>query len=345
MKYSQVESILREYITVDPWVALGVFLLGVIVVLSVYSKLDFVLEEVTGYLGIEATPQPDRFRVPIAITFGVVLGWIGIGFISIPGGIKSSIFSTLLTVLILIWTRSVMNIGTLVIHKVISSRYDEDMVPILGNIWTLIVLLSSVGSILSVWNVNITPLLASAGVIGVVAGFAARDTIANFFGSISLYADETYRKGDFIELDEETRGIVWDISIRSTQIQTLDGDIVTIPNSKLNNTIIRNKAQPNKSYRFTIPFGVSYDANPEKVKEIAREIVEDHERIKSQPEPIIHLREFGDSSINFEILCYITHPRQKITVEDDVNMALYRKLAEEGIEIPYPQRDLHFKDN
>lgn len=343
MNLGSLRTQLQDYITIDPWIALGIFLAGLVCVVVVYVKLDFVLKLITEYFEIEVDPTSDRFRIPIAITFGVLLGWLGIEFFDLPTETKNTAVSILITIIILVWTRNVMKLGKTLIRRVVAARYDDDMVPILGNVWTIFVLLTSIGSILAVWNVNITPLLASAGVLGIVAGFAARDTIANFFGSISLYADETYRKGDFIELDDETRGIVWDISVRSTQIQTLDGDIVTIPNSKLNNTIIRNKAQPNNSYRFVIPFGVSYNADPEKVKSIAREVVKKHDRIQSQPEPQIHLREFGDSAINFEILCYIGHPRQKIHVEDDVNMRLYERFEEENVEIPYPQRDLHFR--
>lgn len=345
MNIGALVSRIHDYITIDPWVALGVFVLGLILVVITYAKLDFVLKIIADYIGLDVDPTSDRFRIPIAITFGVFLGWLGLEFLELPIATKDTATSILLTLLIIVWTRNVIVLGKSAISRIISARYDDDMVPILGNVWTIFALLASVGSVLSVWDVNITPLLASAGVLGIVAGFAARDTIANFFGSISLYADETYRKGDFIELDEETRGIVWDISIRSTQIQTLDGDIVTIPNSKLNNTIIRNKAQPNNSYRFVIPFGVSYRSDPTKVKEIALKIVEEHDKIDSQPEPRIHLREFAESSMDFEILCYTDHPRRKIHIEDDVNMKLYNRFQEEGIEIPYPQRDIHFRED
>lgn len=345
MVFKSTQAQLSGYLSIDPWIALGVFSLGLIAVLIIYSKIDFVLKRLTNYFGVDIDPTADRFRIPIAITFGVFLGWMGLEFLQLPEETRKTAIDILLTIIVVVWTRNVMKFGSMGIYRIISKRYDEDMAPIVSNVWTLLILMTSIGSVLAIWNVNITPLLASAGVLGIVAGFAARDTIANFFGSISLYADETYRKGDFIELDDQTRGMVWDISIRSTQIQTLDGDIVTIPNSKLNNTIIRNKAQPNSSHRFVISFGVSYNADPDRVKEIALDIVDQHDKIEGQPEPRVHLREFGDSSIEFEILCYITHPRHQIHVENDVNSTLYKRLEEEGIEIPYPQRDIHFREN
>lgn len=344
MNLSSLRTQLAEYITVDPVVAISIFLLGLIVSVILYAKLDTVLNSITDYLGVDYTPSTDQFGIPIAITFGIFLGWLGLEFVTIKPSTRSTILSILFTLIILTWMRTVIRLGKITMKKIISSKYDEDMAPIVGNVWSFLVLMASIGGILSVWKINITPLLASAGVLGVVAGLAARDTIANFFGSISLYADETYRKGDFIELSDETRGIVWDVSIRSTQIQTLDGDIITVPNSKLNNTIVRNKAQPNDSFRIRIPFGVTYDADPAKVKKLALELVEDHSKIQSQPQPQIHLREFGDSALEFEIICYISHPRQKIFVEDKINTALYKRLAEEDIEIPYPQRDVHLRE-
>ncbi len=121
--------------------------------------------------------------------------------------------------------------------------------------------------ILNVWNIDITPILASAGVAGVIIGFAARDTIENFFGGLALYADQTYYPGDFIELNENTRGWVREISIRSTVLHTLDGDSVTIPNSKLHKSIIRNKSSPKNAFRISIDIGVSYDSNLQKVQD------------------------------------------------------------------------------
>ena len=235
------------------------------------------------------------------------------------------------------WAWQMRAEGDEIIERVVAEKYDEELAPIAENVWDVTVAAVFVLLVLDQWGISVAALLAPAGIIGIVVGFAARESVANFFGSISLYADETYKRGDFIELENGIAGTVRDISVRSTVLQTLDGDLVTVPNSELNNAKIVNKSSPRPDRRISAEIGVSYDADPDRVVEILREAAEP---VSNQREPQVHLRSFGDSALNFEVFVWIDAPGDKLATEHELNMAIYETLDDADIEIPYPQREL-----
>jgi len=291
----------------------------------------------------------NRFQIPLIITIILLTILFSVSESTYYSYVESWFSSAIVTLIVLFWMRGIINIGSLIIEKTVKKEKEShDIIPILDNIWIVFVILMVFVILLNIWEVNITPFLASAGVAGLIIGFAARDTIENFFGGLALYADQTYYTGDFIELDESTRGWVKEISIRSTLLHTLDGDSITIPNSKLHKSIIRNKSDPNSAFRTPIEIGISYNSDPEKVQNILQETIdelinEEDSIILSNPRPQIHLREFGDSSIRYEIFVWIRLPNQKPIIQNKINKKLYESLSEENVKIPYPQRTIHME--
>jgi MscS family membrane protein len=255
----------------------------------------------------------------------------------LPQFVVSESEPLLVTLLGFWWVWVMRAKGDEIIERFVAAKYDETLAPIVENVWDVTIAAALVLLILDQWGINPATLLAPAGVIGIIVGFSARETVANFFGSISLYADDTYKRGDFIELDSGVSGTVRDISVRSTVLQTLDGDLVTIPNSRLNEGKIVNKSSPRPDRRINSRIGVSYDADPERVTDILHEAAEP---VSEQREPEVHLRSFGDSALVFEVFVWIAAPDDKLAAEHELNVALYRALDDAGIEIPYPQRDI-----
>lgn len=235
------------------------------------------------------------------------------------------------------WAWNMRTRGDRVIERFVEKRYDETIAPIVENVWDVTVFAAFVLLILDQWGISIATLVAPAGIIGIIVGFSARKSVANFFGSLSLYADDTYSRGDFIELESGVSGTVRDISVRSTVLQTLDGDLVTIPNSELNEGKITNKSSPRPSRRIRSEIGVSYEADPDRVREVLREAAAP---ISQHHDPEVHLRSFGDSSLVFEVFVWIDEPEDRLPAENELNMAIYRALESAGIEIPYPQQEV-----
>ena len=168
----------------------------------------------------------------------------------------------LFTLLAVLWCICIIKISGLVIEKSISKVRDitglsNELTPLIENIWTVSVIIGSTMFILSIWKIDITPLVASAGIVGVAVALAAKDTIANFFGGISIFVDKPYKIGDYIVLDRGERGEVVRIGIRSTRIKTRDDILITIPNSIIANTKIINESAPVPNFRIRVPVSVA----------------------------------------------------------------------------------------
>nr|HDN00720.1 mechanosensitive ion channel family protein [Deltaproteobacteria bacterium] len=217
----------------------------------------------------------------------------------------------------------------------------RDFLLLLKNIFRVAVIVIGVLWILAVWNVNLTPLFASAGIAGIAVALAAKDTLANFFGGISIFADKPFKIGDYIIIDSGERGEVVSIGIRSTRINTRDDVLITIPNSIMANVKIINESAPNPRFRIRIPIGVAYESDPEKVEDILVKTAKANSMVSKEPEPRARLREFADSSINFELLCWVEDPRDKGLVTHQIMNTIFKSFAQEGVTIPFPQRDVH----
>ena len=227
------------------------------------------------------------------------------------------------------------------------SRADErgkigkDLFMLLKNVIRVIVLIAGLLWFLGIWHVDLTPFFASAGIAGIAVALAAKDTLANFFGGISIFMDNTYKVGEYIILDSGERGEVVEIGIRSTRIKTRDDVIVNIPNSIMANSKIINESAPIPRFRIKVPLGVAYGSNLDKVEDILLNVADTNENIEKHPEPRVRLRTFADSSINFELLCWVNDPRDKGIQTHNILKAAYSAFDEQGVTIPFPQRDVH----
>ena len=194
------------------------------------------------------------------------------------------------------------------------------------------------------WNIDGTAWLASAGVIGIAVGFAARDTLANLISGVSIIADAPYKLGDYIVLDTGERGVVTELGMRSTRLLTRDDVEISIPNAVMGNAKITNESGgPAVEHRIRIPVGVSYGTLPEKVVEVLEGIARDDDMVLDLPAPRARMRAFGSSSLDFELLSWIKYPEQRGLVAHRILMEIDRRFREEGITIPFPQQDVHIR--
>lgn len=317
---------------------------ALVLMIGVYLFSEDILDYVSlNVFGLEeiGSDLKQIFRFPLSLTIGLGILYVLFQTLDFSTNYIEPVRAVIFTIILVIWFKVSIKLGSTLVEPIVANKYEDDLAPIVENIWNVSAIIIILLSLFSVWGINITPILASAGVLGIIAGFAARDTIANFFGSISLYVDNTYRSSDFIRLDDETEGFVQDISIRSTRIRTLDGDVITIPNSKLNSAILENKSQPIQEHRIKTTIGVSYDADPEKVKEILTGVIKQSDHIVENQQSNVFLKDFGDSAVIFELLYYIPRYPDKRMIKDQINSQVYKALDENDIEIPYPQRDIH----
>jgi len=195
--------------------------------------------------------------------------------------------------------------------------------------------------VLAVWEVNLTPLLASAGLAGVIVALAAKDILGNFFGSISVFLDRPFRPGDFIVLGSGERGKVVHIGLRSTRILTRDDVLVSVPNAVIVSTKIINESAPERKMRVRIKVSVSYASDVARVEELLLKVARDNSLVLAEPEPRVRFREFGRWSLDFELLCWVANPKDKGLLIHELNSAILKEFNQAGIVFPIPQRDVY----
>jgi small-conductance mechanosensitive channel len=208
-------------------------------------------------------------------------------------------------------------------------------------IWFIALLL-----ILSTLEIDITPLIAGAGIAGLAFALAAQDIISNFFGGAMIMVDKPFKLGDRIQIDTYVGDVV-NIGPRSTRMQTLDYQLVTIPNSKIATSVITNYALPEARLKLKIPVSVAYGSDLKKVREILLEIGNEaaasSEYVLDDPAPAVYFREFGASSLDFTLVVWARTFGLTWEVEDFINTRIDERFREAGIEIPFPQMDVNLK--
>ncbi|WP_144798205.1 mechanosensitive ion channel family protein [Halorubrum depositum] len=257
-----------------------------------------------------------------------------------PGLLDAVFGRPSLSVIVLVWAYGANTVVNRVVAAVNAEGGRFDFAPVFSNVWTLAVLVGSVGSLLWLWGIEITPLLGAAGVAGIAVGFAAKDTVANFFGGIALYFDDTYKIGDYIVLDDGTAGTVIKVGVRSTTLLTRDEVLVTVPNAALNAAKVTNESAPQRRRRVRVPIGVAYGTDVDEFEALAIEVVQAESLVLDSPKPRARLRSFGDSALQYEILCWVNGPTRRRRAQHELNRALYKALGDADIEIPYPKRDV-----
>ncbi len=199
---------------------------------------------------------------------------------------------------------------------------------------------------LSLAGFSFTNLAIIAGALSVGIGFGLQNIVNNFISGIILLFERPIRTGDWVVVGN-TEGYVRKISIRSTQIETFDRADVIVPNSELISNQVTNWMLRDPWGRVIVPVGVAYGADVEKVRELLLQAAREHPLVIVDglrvPPPRVLFRGFGDSSLNFELRCFIRAIDQRLATQSDLNFAIEKLLREANIQIPFPQRDLHLR--
>ena len=201
---------------------------------------------------------------------------------------------------------------------------------------------------ISLLGVPISRLAVVAGALGIGLGFGLQTIFSNFISGLILLFDKSLKVGDFVELESGVTGEVRDIKIRSTTIVTNDNIDILVPNSEFVEGRVVNWTYREVSRRMRIPFGVAYGTDKEAVKEAALQAAAEVPftlALEGARRPQVWLSEFGDSSLNYELVVWLNAEATKrpAAVQAAYNWALHTALAERQLEIPFPQRDLNVR--
>ncbi len=229
------------------------------------------------------------------------------------------------------------------LEKLFHRRVNSDVFGLIIKLSKIFLIVSGILLALSIWKVNLTPLFASAGIAGIAIALAAKDTLANLFGGISVFMDNAFKDGDYIILESGERGEVVDIGLRSTRIKTRDDVMISVPNSIMSSTKIINESKPEPRFRIRIPVSVAYGSDIDKVERLLLDAANSDNRVVVNPESRVRFRAFGNSSLDFELLCWVHEPSMKGLAIHEILKRINSAFSREKIEIPFPQMDVHLE--
>ena len=212
-----------------------------------------------------------------------------------------------------------------------------------GNIVRMVFLAFGLIIILQTAGINLSSLTVLFGALGIGVGFGLQGVTNNFVSGIILLLERPIKVGDRIEVGN-VNGDVINISPRATTIVTNDNIAIIVPNADFISSKVVNWSYTNRNVRFNFPVGVSYGSDPEQVRSVLLEVARAHHGVLKEPGPSVLFDSFGDSALNF-VLRVWTRDFSTVpgVLRSELYFAISRAFKEQGIEIPFPQRDLHIK--
>jgi len=196
---------------------------------------------------------------------------------------------------------------------------------------------------LSILGVKLQSIVIVAGALGVGIGFGLQNVVNNFVSGIIMLLERPIKTGDVLEIDGMW-GVVKNIGIRATTIETWDQSEQIVPNGDLLWTRLINWTHTNNINRVTISIGVAYGSDVEKVLEILVKTAYEHPEVLTDPKPYAIFIGFGNSSLDFELRCYLPSIEGRLRIPSEIRVEIYKTLAEKNITIPFPQRDVWIRE-
>jgi len=187
-------------------------------------------------------------------------------------------------------------------------------------------------------HINVTSMVAGLGIAGLAVSFAAQDTIANIISGITLVIDRPFTEGDWVQIGN-THANVKQLRLRTTVLNTFDGEIIVIPNQSISQEKVVNYTLTPRA-RVRVPIGIAYKEDIREARRVMLSTVEGDERLESDPEPVVIVTDLGDSSVNLELRFWATDALQKFPLTWEYTEKCKRALDEADIEIPFPHRQL-----
>ena len=288
-----------------------------------------------------------RLRWPLALSCLATGGWYGASALTLSDPYPWLIRGGLATIVVFAWTFAMSSTAGRLLDWLAHRRDRYTLVtdrtlPVFDLFAKTVVWGGFLYFVFLAWNIDLTGWLASAGIVGVAVGFASKDTLSNLIAGVFILADAPYKLGDYLLLDSGERGEVIEIGIRTTRLKTRDDVEIIVPNAVMaNQKIVNQSGGGHPSFRVRVAVGVAYGSDVHQVRAILQRIAEADTHIRQTPAPRVRFRALGESSLDFEVMGWVDNPAMRGRATDSLLTVIYDTLNAEGIEIPFPKRDVY----
>jgi len=281
----------------------------------------------------------------LQLALGSIKDWLNIPLFESRGTTVTLwmvVYLVVLFVLLLWLTKKLKN--WIVLTLLAKSRIDIGIRQATGSIVRYLIIAVGFVIILQTVGIDLSTVTVLAGALGIGIGFGLQTITNNLVSGLILLFARPIKIGDRIEVGQVTGDVV-NISVRATTVITNDNIAIIIPNSEFISSKVTNWSYTTRDVRFNFPVGVSYREDPEVVRKLLLEVAASHPGVLKDLKPDVLFQEFGDSSLNFILRVWTReYTNRPGVLRSELNYAISRKFREHGIEIPYPQRDIHIKD-
>jgi len=254
---------------------------------------------------------------------------------------------TILYLIIVLWLLFYITskLNNIIVYKILAkSKIDLGVRIAVGTILRYSILTVGLIILLQTVGINLSSITILLGALGVGIGFGLQNITNNFVSGLIILFERPIKVGDRIEV-AGVAGDVIKISMRATTIVTNDNISIIVPNSEFISSTVINWSHTDRKVRFNYPVGVSYKEDPEKVKKVLLEVAQDNQGVMKDPKPDVLFTEYADSALMFNLRVwtseYIDRPG---VLKSQLYFEIFKRFKENGIEIPYPQRDIHIKE-
>ncbi|MFH1751797.1 MAG: mechanosensitive ion channel family protein [archaeon] len=334
----------------------AVLFVASVIIAFVIGKLVYYAFKTVGRQVTERTKNKlddlliDALEEPI-VGFLVIAGlFFGFQFLHLTNQLVNDVFVKLLMVLVLanvVWL--LIRLVDVIIEGYLkplaektNSKVDDQILPVVGKSAKLALITLGGIIVLSTFGFDVTALIAGVGVGGLAFAFAAKETISDVFGGVSLFASKPFVVGDRVKM-QGFDGFITEIGLRNTRMKNFEGRIITIPNSKVAGNPIENVSiEPTR--RVKIELGLTYNTKTKKLEEAKKVIAKTLDKTKDVSKThLINFTEFGDSALKIMVIYYITNNNEILGTMDKVNFGIKEGLEKAGIEIAFPTQTIYVK--
>lgn len=336
----------------------GAFLINILIWFAIAIIVFFIVTPFLHKLTKKTESDLDRLMLKMIrrplLLFILLYGFIhSFVRLDIPFEVRASLYQ--------IYSLTVLAIGIYVAYKILdgvlneiairrggeTSPFGRVLKPVFEKAGIIIILLTGLMIGFRILGVQVTALLAGAGVLGLVVAFAAQDTLSNFFSGVHLLLDRPFTIGDVLELESGEYCRVENVGMRSTKLYNIrDHEMIVLPNNSIANQKIKNLAEPDRKKRVLVNVGVAYGSDIERVKEILNEILEEQDSVITEEgfKPVVRFSDFADSSLDFNIRFWIDDYLKQWDVASAIRDKIDQEFRKAKVTIPFPQRTVWMKN-